>query len=103
MHEAAKVGHVGGSVKLPAEKAVLEGDGVNTETKAGKRTNIGFWDDPDDEVDVTVDVRCLPIDDAIAGGDYENDREFRRAVHRWLSEIWQDKDARIAEIRGRVS
>ena len=63
-----------------------------------------FWDMVcGEEVNVTVDVRCLPIDAALTGGDYENDREFRRAVHRWLSEIWQDKDARIAEIRGRVS
>ena len=25
-------------------------------------------------------------------GDYEQDREFRRRVHRWLGEIWQEKD-----------
>ena len=63
-----------------------------------------FWDmicgDP---VDVTLDVRVLPIDPVLLAGDYQQDREFRRDVHRWLSRLWQEKDARIAEIKGRVA
>jgi 1-acyl-sn-glycerol-3-phosphate acyltransferase len=63
-----------------------------------------FWDVIcGDSVDVTLDVRVLPIDPVLAAGDYQHDREFRRDVHRWLSGLWQDKDARIAEIKGRVA
>lgn len=79
-------------------------DSVVDVTLVYEGTPPKFWDMVcGEKVNVTVDVRCLPIDAALTGGDYENDRDFRRAVHRWLSEIWQDKDARIAEIRGRVS
>ena len=31
-------------------------------------------------------------------GDYVNDRDFRREFHRWLTQIWQEKDERIAAI-----
>ena len=37
------------AVTLTAEKAVLDGDKINTEKK-GSRTNIGFWDDPKESV-----------------------------------------------------
>ena len=63
-----------------------------------------FWDMVCGErVVVTIDVRVRPIEPALVEGDYENDREFRRKVHRWLSEIWEDKDTRIAEIRSHVA
>jgi 1-acyl-sn-glycerol-3-phosphate acyltransferase len=63
-----------------------------------------FWDMIcGDRVDVTVDVRALPIDSELVAGDYQNDREFRRYVHRWLGGLWEEKDARIAEIKGRVA
>jgi 1-acyl-sn-glycerol-3-phosphate acyltransferase len=63
-----------------------------------------FWDMVcGDRVDVTVDIRVLPVDPAIAAGDYQNDREFRREVHRWLGKLWQEKDERIAEIESRVA
>ena len=63
-----------------------------------------FWDMICGErVNVTVDVRTRLIDAELLTGDYENDREFRRDVHRWLGAIWEDKDARIAAIRGRVA
>jgi len=52
---------------------------------------------------VTLDIRVLPIDPAIVAGDYQNDREFRREVHRWLGQLWQEKDERIAEIESRVA
>lgn len=51
-----------------------------------------------ERVRVRVDVRRRPVDPALAGGDYEQDRAFRRDVHRWLGEIWQEKDARIAAL-----
>jgi 1-acyl-sn-glycerol-3-phosphate acyltransferase len=63
-----------------------------------------FWDMIcGDRVTVSIDVRALPIDPAIIAGDYQNDREFRREVHRWLGALWREKDARIAEIKGRVA
>jgi len=63
-----------------------------------------FWDMVcGDRVEVTLDVRVLPVDPALASGDYQNDREFRREVHRWLGRLWREKDARIAEIRSRVA
>jgi 1-acyl-sn-glycerol-3-phosphate acyltransferase len=63
-----------------------------------------FWDMICGErVTVTVDVRTRPIDAELLAGDYENDREFRRYMHRWLGAVWEDKDARIAEIKGRVA
>ncbi len=52
-----------------------------------------FWDMCcGGHVPVTIDVRKRPVDEWLWTGDYENDREFRRRVHRWLGEIWQDKD-----------
>jgi hypothetical protein len=63
-----------------------------------------FWDMVcGDRVNVTLDITVLPIDPALIAGDYQNDREFRRYVHRWLGELWQEKDTRIAEIKGRVA
>ncbi len=63
-----------------------------------------FWDMIcGDRVEVTLDVRVLPIEPALVNGDYQNDREFRRDVHRWLGRLWQEKDARIAEISSRVA
>ena len=63
-----------------------------------------FWDMVcGDRVVVTVDVRALPIESGLVAGDYENDREFRRHVHRWLSAVWRDKDERIAAIRRGVA
>jgi 1-acyl-sn-glycerol-3-phosphate acyltransferase len=63
-----------------------------------------FWDMVcGDPVIVTIDVRELPVDPALVAGDYQNDRQFRRDVHRWLSRLWQEKDARIAAIKDRVA
>jgi 1-acyl-sn-glycerol-3-phosphate acyltransferase len=61
-----------------------------------------FWDMIcGDEVSVAIDTRCIPVDPALLEGDYENDRDFRREVHRWLTRVWHEKDERIAEIKGR--
>lgn len=63
-----------------------------------------FWDMVcGDRVVVTIDVRCRAVDPLLVEGDYENDREFRRKVHNWLGRIWEDKDARIAEINSGVA
>lgn len=58
-----------------------------------------FWDMCcGGHVPVIIDVRERPIDDWLLAGDYEEDREFRRRVHRWLGEIWQEKDELIQQI-----
>ena len=58
-----------------------------------------FWDMCcGGHVPVTIDVRKRPVDEWMWTGDYENDREFRRRVHRWLGEIWQDKDELLKQM-----
>jgi 1-acyl-sn-glycerol-3-phosphate acyltransferase len=58
-----------------------------------------FWDMCcGTHVPVTIDVRKRPIDEWLRSGDYENDREFRRRVHRWLGEIWQEKDELLQQM-----
>ncbi len=57
-----------------------------------------FWDMCcGDHVKVLVDVRERPIEEWLTTGDYQNDRQFRRRVHAWLGEIWQDKDDLIQQ------
>jgi len=53
-----------------------------------------------DNVRVVVETRLRPCDDWLVGGDYQNDRAYRRNVHQWLAGIWRDKDARIDALRG---
>lgn len=48
-----------------------------------------------DRVRADVDVRVRDIDPILLGGDYEQDREFRRRIHHWLGDIWQEKDDRL--------
>ncbi len=31
-------------------------------------------------------------------GDYENDREYRSRFHKWLTEVWQEKDELIGDL-----
>jgi len=57
-----------------------------------------FWDMCcGGHVPVIIDVRERPVDEWLLSGDYENDREFRRRVHRWLGAIWQEKDELIQQ------
>ncbi|MCH8158242.1 MAG: acyltransferase [Proteobacteria bacterium] len=55
-----------------------------------------FWDMCcGTHVRVIIDIRERSLEDWLIVGDYEHDREFRRRMHRWLSDIWYDKDALI--------
>lgn len=47
---------------------------------------------------VDVYIRQRPVDAWIIDGDYVNDREHRRQFHRWLTEIWSDKDRELARL-----
>lgn len=44
--------------------------------------------------DIKVRVNTLPISD-IPQGDYFDDRNFRKEFHRWLNDIWTEKDRYI--------
>jgi 1-acyl-sn-glycerol-3-phosphate acyltransferase len=47
---------------------------------------------------VIVDIKKRPVEEWMIEGDYENDRDYRSRFHRWLSQVWQDKDERIAKL-----
>jgi len=49
---------------------------------------------------VVVDIRKRPVEPWMADGDYENDREFRGRFHRWLTQVWEEKDERFSELLG---
>ena len=42
---------------------------------------------------VHVIVQEQPLENWLVDGDYEKDRDFRKKVHRWLGDIWLEKDA----------
>ena len=57
-----------------------------------------FWDMCcGNHVPVIVDVKERPVEEWLLSRNYEEDREFRRRVHRWLGEIWQEKDELIQQ------
>jgi len=58
-----------------------------------------FWDVFCGRFDhIVVDIAKRPVEPWVIDGDYSGDREYRRRFHRWLGDIWSDKDARIAEL-----
>lgn len=59
-----------------------------------------FWDTCCGDLGhVIVDIEQRPVADWMLRGNYENNREYRSTFHRWLTEIWQEKDAKIASLR----
>ena len=40
--------------------------------------------------------RAIPPEFCV--GNYEEDKAFRGTVHRWLADIWEEKDAQIAQL-----
>ena len=58
-----------------------------------------FWDMCcGDDVRVIVDVRERELERWLADGNYETDREFRKQLHGWLSNVWTEKDATISKL-----
>ena len=52
-----------------------------------------FWDMCcGTHVEARVAVRERPVEEWLFEGDYQQDRDFRRRVHRWIGGIWQEKD-----------
>ncbi len=58
-----------------------------------------FWDLLCGRFDaVVIDIRQRPLDEWLVAGDYLDDREFRREFHRWLKDLWSDKDELLATL-----
>ncbi len=58
-----------------------------------------FWDFLCGRVSqVVVHGRQMPIPAHFCEGDYEGDVEFRGTIHRWLADLWEEKDARIDKL-----
>ncbi|MFP1681479.1 acyltransferase [Alloalcanivorax sp. C16-1] len=56
----------------------------------------GFWALLSGQVRrVIVDVRTLKLEPWLWQGDYQEDRQFRARVQKWVSALWAEKDARI--------
>lgn len=51
---------------------------------------------------VRVHVRTLAIPRDLLGGDYENDPDYRERFQRWLTQLWRDKDALVAQLSART-
>lgn len=59
-----------------------------------------FWDMLCGQLEhVVIDIEKRPVAEWMLAGDYSNDREFRRRFHQWLTQVWAEKDEKIAAIR----
>ncbi len=60
----------------------------------------GFWALLSGQLDrVIIDVRTHNLDPALWAGDYQEDEVFRATVQRWVSDLWEQKDARIERLQ----
>ncbi|WP_447594709.1 acyltransferase [Aquipseudomonas campi] len=48
---------------------------------------------------VIIDIQTRELDPALWAGDYQRDAEFRQVVQDWVSQLWHEKDARIAQLK----
>jgi len=48
---------------------------------------------------VTIRVTERPIPEMILAGDYNNDPKFRAKFHRWISDLWYEKDEQINTLK----
>ena len=60
----------------------------------GRPSLIDLLADRVPEVRVRVRPRRIPAD--LAGGDYQNDREFRVRFQQWMNGLWREKDDELA-------
>ena len=59
-----------------------------------------FWAMVCGEFDhVIVDIKKRPVEAWLLDGDYQEDREYRRQFHQWLTRMWEEKDQLITELR----
>lgn len=47
---------------------------------------------------ITVRMRTIEISKQFLYGDYENDPVFRDAMHKWVQQLWQEKDQQIESL-----
>jgi hypothetical protein len=47
---------------------------------------------------VQVDIQTIEIAKEL-NGDYFNDRSYKIFFQKWLTQLWHDKDARLAKMR----
>ncbi|WP_330946143.1 acyltransferase [Thermomonas sp. LB-4] len=62
----------------------------------GRPSLIDLLADRVPEVRVRVRQRRIPAD--LAGGDYQNDREFRVRFQQWMNGLWREKDQDLADM-----
>lgn len=62
-----------------------------------------FWDFLCGRMEkVIVRVKEIEIPECFAYGDYQNDQEFRKQFQQWLTEIWEEKDRLITELKAKA-
>ena len=60
----------------------------------------GFWSFACGEIgEIKVHIESLPVTDNLIG-DYAVDRKFRARFHRWLNQLWLEKDQRMNRMLG---
>ncbi|MEM6511373.1 MAG: acyltransferase [Pseudomonadota bacterium] len=71
-------------------------DGVVDVTIAYDESTPTFWDMCcGQQVRARLHVGLRELDASLFEGDYAGDRDYRREVHRWLTQMWNEKDARL--------
>jgi 1-acyl-sn-glycerol-3-phosphate acyltransferase len=60
----------------------------------GKPSLVDLFTDRIGEVRVRVQERPVPA--GLAGGDYENDADYRARFQAWVNQLWAEKDALLA-------
>ncbi len=48
--------------------------------------------------EIRVDVRVIPIPEALRRGNYQTDPEHRERMQTWINQLWEDKDKRLSEL-----
>jgi 1-acyl-sn-glycerol-3-phosphate acyltransferase len=51
---------------------------------------------------ITVRMRTIEIPKSLLHGDYENDPAFRDAMHKWVQELWNEKDKQIQNLMNKA-
>ena len=49
---------------------------------------------------VIIDIEKRPVEEWLYKGNYESDREFRKQFHQWLMKVWEEKDRKLAAMKG---
>jgi len=66
-------------------------------------TPPGFWALVSGRVDrVIVDIRQVELAEDLFAGDYANDPRFRIQFQKWVNDLWQAKDQRIAQLHAEL-